>query len=197
MTPNCSRDRNSLGLAMLPMAAAPFHQQNSTGGGFGEMVKACARSFSPCWEPSSEHRRWAKGRREVVKSLPVPGTARSPPHRDLCCQSCAAKGPCPVPAHAALAVVRPMPMSPKGHKPQARDLCIGVSGPGSFLPLVVLVGLACSPAAGAGVEAASLPASGMLHCTRADWGVVICCGVFFRQCCLQLLHPSLQGLYDQ
>lgn len=97
------------------------------------MVRACARSFSPCWQPSSEHRRWAKGRREVGKCLPMPGMVRSPPHRDLCHQSCAAKGPCPVPAHAALAVARLMPMSPRGHEPQARDLCIGVSGPGSFL----------------------------------------------------------------
>lgn len=31
MTPNCNRDRSSLGLAMLPVAAAPLHQQNSTG----------------------------------------------------------------------------------------------------------------------------------------------------------------------
>lgn len=73
----------------------------------------------PSWE-------WVKGRREVGKALPCP-----------LCPGCGDPMPCPGPRGGGC--VRLVPTSPRSHEPHTRDL--GGSGPGSFLPLVVLVGL--------------------------------------------------------
>lgn len=146
----------------------------------------CWARACPCWE-------------QVVQSLSMPCMTwsplhqdlwtRSPLHQDLCHQSPATKVPCPVSVHVVWAAMRVMPTSPGGHEPHTCELCLGGSGPGSFL---LLVGLRCS-AAWAAMQAASLPALGMLHCPGADRaarGGLVCSRVVFRQCCLQLLIPS-------
>lgn len=92
---------------------------------FGGASQGCSKSrwgepgpdLCPSWE-------WVKGRREVGKALPCPQ-----------CPGCA--GPMPSPCGGGC--VRLVPTSPKSREPHTRDS--GGSGPGSFLPLVILVGL--------------------------------------------------------